>query len=134
MSYYITIELELYPGTDVGKIKKYAMKCNNTFEKIRKSLAELFNYQYRPKELKEAYGYEMEYDANEKLKEEQARYKEIDRDKEREQERDRGRDRDKERDKEQNRGKQGGGKQGGGTSKKKSKKKNNRSRTLKVKR
>jgi len=87
LSYYITIELELYPGTDVGKIKKYAMKCNNTFEKIRKSLADLFNYQYRPRELKEAYGYEMEYDANEKLKEEQAKIQEKEKAQERPRER-----------------------------------------------
>jgi hypothetical protein len=63
------------------------MKCNNTFEKIRKSLADLFKYQYRPRELKEAYGYEMEYDANEKLKEEQAKIQEKEKAQERPEER-----------------------------------------------
>jgi hypothetical protein len=70
LSYYITVELELYPGTNVSAVKKYAMKCNNTFERIRKSLSDLFGYQYRPRELKEAYEYEANFETNEKLKEE----------------------------------------------------------------
>ena len=98
LSYYITIELELYPGTEVSAIKKYSMKCNNTFERIRKSLSELFGYQYRPRELKEAYEYEANFEANEKLKEEQEKKKEEDK-KEKERE---------EKEKEQEKEKKGG--------------------------
>jgi hypothetical protein len=95
LSYYITVELELYPGTDVSAIKKYAMKCNGTFEKIRKSLADLFGYQYRPRELKEAYEYEANFEANEKIKEENEKKLEEDKKaKERAKERE---ERDKER-------------------------------------
>jgi hypothetical protein len=103
LSYYITVELDLYPGTDIGTVKKYAMKCQSTFEKIRKSLSDLFGYQYRPLEIKEAYAYEAEYDANMKIKEEQEREKarDLERDK-RDQERDRDRDRNRERDQERN--------------------------------
>jgi len=98
LSYYITIELELYPGTEVGAIKKYSMKCNNTFERIRKSLADLFGYQYRPRELKEAYEYEANFEANEKLKEEQEKKKEEDK-KEKEREERKEREREKEQEK-----------------------------------
>ena len=89
LSYYITVELELYPGTDVSAVKKYAMKCNGTFEKIRKSLADLFGYQYRPHELKEAYEYEANFEANEKLKEEEERKKAEDKKEKEREERDR---------------------------------------------
>jgi hypothetical protein len=107
LSYYITVELELYPGTNVSAVKKYAMKCNNTFERIRKSLSDLFGYQYRPRELKEAYEYEANFETNEKLKEENEKKMEQDkkekeradkRAKERAKEREeRERDRDRER-------------------------------------
>ena len=99
LSYYITVELDLYPGTDIGTVKKYAMKCQTSFEKIRKSLSDLFGYQYKPLEIKEAYAYEAEYDANMKIKEEQERDKarDLERDK-----RDLERDKDRERERERN--------------------------------
>ena len=68
LSYYITIELELYPGKSVGTVKKYAMKCQNTFDKVRKAWADLFGYEYRPTEVTEAYAYETEFDLSEKEK------------------------------------------------------------------
>jgi hypothetical protein len=84
LSYYITIELELYPGKSVGTVKKYAMKCQNTFDKVRKAWADLFGYEYRPTEVTEAYAYETEFDLSEKEKAD----KEIaDKEKEREKER-----------------------------------------------
>jgi hypothetical protein len=84
LSYYITIELELYPGKSVGTVKKYAMKCQNTFDKVRKAWADLFGYEYRPSEVTEAYAYETEFDLSEKEKAD----KEIaDKEKEREKER-----------------------------------------------
>jgi hypothetical protein len=119
LSYYITVDLELYPGTKVSGIKKYSLKCQSTFERIRKSLADLFGYQYRPLEIKEAYEYEANFEANEKIKEEtekkleedkkekerEEKYRERERERdERERERDeRDRERDRERNRERNR-------------------------------
>ena len=140
LSYYITVELELYPGTNIGTIKKYAMKCQSSFERIRKSLADLFGYQYRPLEIKEAYGYEAEYDANEKLKEDQEKDKERDqerakgdqereeRERNRDQEREE-RDRDGERNRQRNRDLNKERK--GGKSLKKYKKSKSKNRSLK---
>jgi len=113
LSYYITVDLELYPGTEISSIKKYSLKCNSTFERIRKSLSDLFGYQYRPLEIKAAYEYEANFEKNEKIKEEnekkieenkkekekEEKYKERERERdERERERDeRERDRDRSR-------------------------------------
>ena len=112
LSYYITIDLDLYPGTKISGIKKYSLKCQSTFERIRKSLSDLFGYQYRPLEIKEAYEYEANFEKNEKIKEEnekkleedkkekerEEKYRERERERdERERERDeRNRDRDRE--------------------------------------
>jgi len=57
LAYYISIELELYPGTSVNMLQKSALRCQNTFERIREAYSEIFGYQYRPSVLKEAYGY-----------------------------------------------------------------------------
>jgi hypothetical protein len=57
LSYYITIDLDLYPGTSVSTLQKYSVKCQTAFEKIRESYAELFGYEYRPAVLSEAYAY-----------------------------------------------------------------------------
>jgi hypothetical protein len=57
LAYYISIELELYPGTSVNPLQKSALRCQNTFERIREAYSDIFGYQYRPSALKEAYGY-----------------------------------------------------------------------------
>jgi len=57
LSYYITIDLDLYPGKSVSALQKYSVKCQTAFEKIRESYAELFGYEYRPAVLSEAYAY-----------------------------------------------------------------------------
>jgi len=46
------------------------MKCNNTFENIRKSLADLFGYQYMPKNIEAGYEYEANFEQNETIKKE----------------------------------------------------------------
>jgi hypothetical protein len=132
LSYYITVELELYPGTDISTIKKYSIKCQSTFERIRKSLSDLFGYQYRPLEVKDAYGYEAEYDAKQKLIEEQEKQKENQekqkaRDEERDRERERDRDRERERERERDRERE----RRGGKSKSVKKTKRYKNKTLK---
>ena len=109
LSYYITVELDLYPGTEVSGIKKYSLKCQSTFERIRKSLSDLFGYQYKPLEIKEAYEYEANFEKNEKIKEENEKKivedkKEKERgDRDRIREEDRGRIREGERSRERSR-------------------------------
>jgi len=61
LSYYITIELELFPGTDMDTIQKYSVKCQSKFEKIREAWAKLFGYQYRPSQMDNAHVYQTNY-------------------------------------------------------------------------
>jgi hypothetical protein len=49
LSFYISIELELFPGKSVNAFQKSMVKCNSTFEKIREAYSEIFGYQHRPK-------------------------------------------------------------------------------------
>ena len=49
LSFYISIELELFPGKTVNALQKSMVKCNSTFEKIREAYSEIFGYQHRPK-------------------------------------------------------------------------------------
>jgi hypothetical protein len=58
LAYYISIELELFPGTSANALQKTAMRCQSNFERIRESWADLWGYQYRPGALTEAYNYE----------------------------------------------------------------------------
>ena len=57
MSFYITIELELFPGESANPFQKSIVKCQSTFERIREAYADLFGYQYRPAPMSEAYAY-----------------------------------------------------------------------------
>jgi hypothetical protein len=58
LSYYIEIELELYPGTEVNTVQRLSVKCQSQFERIREAWADIFGFQYRPALLKEAYAYQ----------------------------------------------------------------------------
>ena len=49
LSFYISIELDLFPGKSVNALQRSMVKCNGTFDKIREAYAEIFGYQYRPK-------------------------------------------------------------------------------------
>ena len=51
LSYYVTIELELFPGTSIPSNAKSALACNTQKEKIKEAYANLFGYIYRPGEL-----------------------------------------------------------------------------------
>ena len=57
LAYYISIELELFPGTSVNALQKTQVHCQSNFERIRESWSELWGYQYRPAALTEAYNY-----------------------------------------------------------------------------
>ena len=58
LAYYVSIELELYPGTSVNTIQMAAVKCASTFERIRESIADIRGVQYRPGVMDESYTYQ----------------------------------------------------------------------------
>jgi hypothetical protein len=68
LSYYVVIDLELYPGNEgIPLSQKALLKCDKQYEKIRHSYAELFGLNYRPKEFI-TLGYKP-YEENEKKNE-----------------------------------------------------------------
>lgn len=48
LAFYITVELELFPGTSVNLLDKSVVKCQSVFERIREAWSDIFGYQYRP--------------------------------------------------------------------------------------
>ena len=57
LSFYVTIELELFPGTSVNMLQKNRVKCQSTFERVRESWSDIFGFQYRKAPMIEAYAY-----------------------------------------------------------------------------
>jgi len=52
LSYYVIIDVELYPGKDgIPLAQKAVLACQNRYEKIRQAWAKLFGLVYRPNEL-----------------------------------------------------------------------------------
>jgi hypothetical protein len=51
LTYYIVIDLELYPGDHIPLETKASLACQIRYEKIRQSYADLFGLVYQPKEL-----------------------------------------------------------------------------------
>ena len=66
LSFYITIELELFPGESANLFQKSVVKCQSTFERIREAWADIFGYEYRPAPMIEAYAYNLKKDKREK--------------------------------------------------------------------
>ena len=60
LSFYITIELELFPGTSANTLQKSVVKCQSTFERIREAWSDIFGFQYRPAPMNEAYAYNLQ--------------------------------------------------------------------------
>ena len=60
LAFYITIDLELFPGTSVNMLQKSVVKCQSSFERIREAWADIFGFQYRPSPMSEAYTYNFE--------------------------------------------------------------------------
>jgi hypothetical protein len=50
LSYYVTIELVLYPGKSIPLSKQSVIACNNRYENIRQAYADMFGLEYRPRE------------------------------------------------------------------------------------
>jgi hypothetical protein len=48
LSYYIIIDLELYPGESIPLNKQPVIACNLRYEKIRQSFADMFGFVYHP--------------------------------------------------------------------------------------
>ena len=53
LSYYVVIDLELYPGEDIPLTKRAVLGCQIRYEKIRQAYADMFGFVYQPIELKE---------------------------------------------------------------------------------
>jgi len=51
LTYYIVIDLEVYPGDNIPLQTKASMACQIRYEKMRQSYADLFGLVYQPKEL-----------------------------------------------------------------------------------
>lgn len=73
LSFYITIELELFPGTSVNNFQKSVVKCQSTFERIRESWADIFGFEYRPSPMSETYSYMFDQKDDKKVKTEKKR-------------------------------------------------------------
>lgn len=50
LSYYIVIDLELYPGEKIPMGERAVLACQSRYEKIRQAYAQLFGMQYQPNE------------------------------------------------------------------------------------
>jgi hypothetical protein len=48
LSYYVVVDLELFPGDKISDIDKRNLTCQIKFDNIRKSYADLLGYQYQP--------------------------------------------------------------------------------------
>jgi hypothetical protein len=64
LSFYITIELELFPGKSANMLQKSIVKCQSTFERIREAWADIFGFEYRPAPMNEAYAYNLSKSTN----------------------------------------------------------------------
>jgi hypothetical protein len=58
LAYYVSVELELYPGKTANTVQMAAVKCGSTFERIREAWSEIMGYQYRPGTMDESYAYQ----------------------------------------------------------------------------
>jgi len=50
LSYYVIVDLELYPGESIPLIKQPVIACNLRYEKIRQAFADMFGLAYHPLE------------------------------------------------------------------------------------
>jgi hypothetical protein len=48
LSYYVIVDLELYPGDSIPLLKQPVIACNLRYEKIRQSFADMFGLVYQP--------------------------------------------------------------------------------------
>ena len=57
LSFYIEIELEVYPGKSANIFQKSVIRCQSTYERIREAYAEIFGLTYAPLEMRENAAY-----------------------------------------------------------------------------
>lgn len=50
LSYYVIIDLELYPGESIPLLKQPVIACSVKYEKIRQAFADMFGLAYHPRE------------------------------------------------------------------------------------
>ena len=85
LAYYVSVDLELYPGKSVNTVQMAAVKCGSTFERIREAWAEIMGYQYRPGAMDESYTYQnMPQDEKDKTKRTERGNEQQERERERE--------------------------------------------------
>jgi hypothetical protein len=53
LSYYVIIDLELYPGDSIPLLKRPVIACNMRYEKIRQAFADMFGLVYQPLDFNE---------------------------------------------------------------------------------
>ena len=68
LSFYIEIELELFPGTSANMLQKSFVKCKSIFENIREAWADIRGFEYRPSPMNEAYSYNIQNNEQNKYK------------------------------------------------------------------
>jgi hypothetical protein len=73
LSFYITIELELFPGTTASVLQKSIVKCQTTFERVREAWSNIFGFQYRPAPMNEAYVYNSQTTSDQKSEEKKSK-------------------------------------------------------------
>ena len=66
LTFYIEVELELFPGTSANVFQKSVVKCQSTFERIREAWADIRGFEYRPSPMNEAYAYNITSDEEKK--------------------------------------------------------------------
>ena len=67
LSFYVNIELELFPGESVNLLQKSSLLCSSRFERIREAFAKILGIQYVPSAIEEAYAYQS-YDYTQETK------------------------------------------------------------------
>jgi hypothetical protein len=70
LTYYVTIDLDLYPGTTANSLQKSSVLCNSRFEEIRHAYADMFGFIYRPSSVGSTFSYEQKYNEDKKKQKE----------------------------------------------------------------
>ncbi len=78
LTYYVTIDLDLYPGTSANPLQKSAVLCHSRFEEIRHAFADMFGYIYRPSTTGSTVSYEKQYKDDKKKEQDKNKEKEQD--------------------------------------------------------
>ena len=50
-TYYIVVDLDLYPGTSLTSGQKFRLSCSHNYDRMRSAWADIFGLQYEPGEL-----------------------------------------------------------------------------------